>query len=71
MFLAQAREKGQLVFFEGLKNSIGVILQEDTSQETQPLSYLRHHRFSLEGLLVLFSKFSNEYISFSHNLLLK
>uniref|UniRef100_A0A8C2CRH0 Elongator complex protein 6 n=1 Tax=Cyprinus carpio TaxID=7962 RepID=A0A8C2CRH0_CYPCA len=40
--LAQAREKGQLVFLEGLKNSIGVILQEDTSQETQPLSYLRH-----------------------------
>ncbi len=40
--LAQAREKGQLVFLEGLKNSIGVLLQEDTSQETQPLSYLRH-----------------------------
>ncbi len=40
--LAQAREKGQLVFLEGLKNSIGVLLQEDTSQEAQPLSYLRH-----------------------------
>ncbi len=40
--LAQAREKGQLVFLEGLKNSIGVLLQEDTSQETQTLSHLRH-----------------------------
>lgn len=40
--LAQAREKGQLVFLEGLKNSIGVLLQEDTSQETRPLSHLRH-----------------------------
>lgn len=39
--LAQAREKGQLVFLEGLKESFGVLLQ-DTSQETQPLSYLRH-----------------------------
>ncbi|XP_016357902.1 elongator complex protein 6-like isoform X2 [Sinocyclocheilus anshuiensis] len=48
--LAQAREKGQLVFFEGLKNSIGVILQEDTSQETQPLSYLRTPGAGLEGL---------------------
>ncbi|XP_016428699.1 elongator complex protein 6 isoform X2 [Sinocyclocheilus rhinocerous] len=48
--LAQAREKGQLVFLEGLKNSIGVILQEDTSQETQPLSYLRTPGAGLEGL---------------------
>ncbi|XP_050987855.1 elongator complex protein 6 [Labeo rohita] len=48
--LAQAREKGQLVFLEGLKDSIGAILQEDTSQETQPLSYLRSPGPRLEGL---------------------
>lgn len=40
--LAQAREKGQLVFLEGLKDSVGVIIQEESRQSTQPLSYLRH-----------------------------
>ncbi|XP_073703403.1 elongator complex protein 6 [Garra rufa] len=48
--LAQAREKGQLVFLEGLKESIGVILQEDANQETQTLSYLRSPGTGLEGL---------------------
>ncbi|KAL1259785.1 hypothetical protein QQF64_010362 [Cirrhinus molitorella] len=44
--LTQAREKGQLVFLEGLKESTGVILQE----ETQTLSYLRSPGAGLEGL---------------------
>lgn len=48
--LAQAREKGQLVFLEGLKDSIGVIIQEESSQSTQPLSYLRSPGAGLESL---------------------
>lgn len=30
------------MFLEGLKDSIGALLQEESSQGTQPLSYLRH-----------------------------
>lgn len=48
--LTQAREKGQLVFLEGLKDSIGVVLQEDTSQKIQPLNYLRSPGAGLECL---------------------
>ncbi|XDV40596.1 hypothetical protein PO909_009646 [Leuciscus waleckii] len=48
--LAQAREKGQLVFLEGLKDSIGAILQEESSQGTQHLSYLRSPGAGLKGL---------------------
>ncbi|TRY86364.1 hypothetical protein DNTS_012141 [Danionella cerebrum] len=38
--LSQAREKGQLVFLEALKESVDTILKEDSSQGTQALSYL-------------------------------
>ncbi|XP_051574814.1 elongator complex protein 6-like [Myxocyprinus asiaticus] len=48
--LVQARDKGQLVFLEGLKESLGVILQDDTSQGTQPLSYMRSPGVGLECL---------------------
>ncbi|XP_056331357.1 elongator complex protein 6 [Danio aesculapii] len=48
--LTQAREKGQLVFLEGLKDSIGAILKEDTSEGTEALSYLRSPGAGLEGL---------------------
>ncbi|XP_051576869.1 elongator complex protein 6-like isoform X2 [Myxocyprinus asiaticus] len=48
--LTQARDKGQLVFLEGLKESLGVILQEDASQGTQPLNYLRLPGAGLECL---------------------
>ncbi|KAA0703519.1 Elongator complex protein 6 [Triplophysa tibetana] len=48
--LTQAREKGQLVFLEGLKDSIGVISQEESSQSKLPLSYLRSPGAGLECL---------------------
>lgn len=48
--LTHARDKGQLVFLEGLKDSIGAILKEDTSEGTQALSYLRSPHAGLEGL---------------------
>lgn len=44
--LTQAREKGQLVFLEGLKASPGVLLDEDTSDETRMFDYLRSVRLS-------------------------
>uniref|UniRef100_A0A8C7I2T5 Elongator acetyltransferase complex subunit 6 n=1 Tax=Oncorhynchus kisutch TaxID=8019 RepID=A0A8C7I2T5_ONCKI len=40
--LAQAREKGQLVFIEGLKESLGVLLQGESSKGTQALDFLRY-----------------------------
>ena len=39
--LTQAKEKGQLVFLEGLKASPGVLLNEDTSDTTHTFDYLR------------------------------
>uniref|UniRef100_A0A8K9WS57 Uncharacterized protein n=1 Tax=Oncorhynchus mykiss TaxID=8022 RepID=A0A8K9WS57_ONCMY len=37
-----AREKGQLVFIEGLKESLGVLLQGESSKGTQALDFLRY-----------------------------
>ncbi|TRY86362.1 hypothetical protein DNTS_012141 [Danionella cerebrum] len=48
--LSQAREKGQLVFLEALKESVDTILKEDSSQGTQALSYLWSPGAGLEGL---------------------
>ncbi|XP_010865786.1 elongator complex protein 6 isoform X2 [Esox lucius] len=48
--LNQAREKGQLVFLEGLKESLGVLLQGDTSNGTPALDFLRDPSSGLRGL---------------------
>uniref|UniRef100_A0AAZ3P7I0 Uncharacterized protein n=1 Tax=Oncorhynchus tshawytscha TaxID=74940 RepID=A0AAZ3P7I0_ONCTS len=48
--LAQAREKGQLVFIEGLKESLGVLLQGESSKGTQALDFLRDPSSGLRGL---------------------
>ncbi|KAJ7985528.1 hypothetical protein DPEC_G00352990 [Dallia pectoralis] len=48
--LNQAREKGQLVFFEGLKESLGVLLQRNTSNGTPAVDFLRNSSSDLRGL---------------------
>ncbi|XP_017539631.1 elongator complex protein 6 [Pygocentrus nattereri] len=48
--LTQAKEKGQLVFLEGLKASPGVLLNEDTSDTTHTFDYLRSPCAELRGL---------------------
>lgn len=40
--LAQAREKGQLVFIEGLKECLGVLLQGESSKGTRAVDFLRY-----------------------------
>uniref|UniRef100_A0A673VSW1 Elongator complex protein 6 n=1 Tax=Salmo trutta TaxID=8032 RepID=A0A673VSW1_SALTR len=48
--LAQAREKGQLVFIEGLKESLGVLLQGESSKGTRAVDFLRDPSSGLRGL---------------------
>ncbi|XP_055781873.1 elongator complex protein 6-like [Salvelinus fontinalis] len=48
--LAQAREKGQLVFTEGLKESLGVLLQGESSKGTRAVDFLRDPSSGLQGL---------------------
>ncbi|XP_030638526.1 elongator complex protein 6 [Chanos chanos] len=48
--LIQAREKGQLVFLEGLKDSLSVLAQESPSDEKHTLDYLRPPCADLRGL---------------------
>ncbi|XP_036414346.1 elongator complex protein 6 [Colossoma macropomum] len=48
--LNQAKEKGQLVFLEGLKASPRVLLNEDTSDTTHTFDYLRSPCAELRGL---------------------
>lgn len=48
--LTQAREKGQLVFLEGLKESLGVLLQGEASKGTRAVDFLRDPSSGLRGL---------------------
>nr|XP_046170075.1 LOW QUALITY PROTEIN: elongator complex protein 6-like [Oncorhynchus gorbuscha] len=48
--LTQAREKGQLVFLEGLKESLGVLLQGEASKGTRTMDFLRDPSSGLRGL---------------------
>ncbi|KAL4617165.1 elongator complex protein 6 [Arapaima gigas] len=49
--LPQARERGQLVFLEGLRESLGELLLEDVAPGERPLDFLRHPQADLRGLL--------------------
>lgn len=40
--LAQSREKGQLMFIEGLKECLGVLLQGESSKGTRAVDFLRY-----------------------------
>lgn len=40
--LVQAREQGQLVFLEGLKDSVGQLLQQGPDSEAYPMGFLRY-----------------------------
>ncbi|KAM4600773.1 elongator complex protein 6 [Polymixia lowei] len=48
--LAQAKEKGQLVFLEGLKESLGVLLHKASNTGSRALDYLRDPSVGLRGL---------------------
>uniref|UniRef100_A0A4W5QMN0 Uncharacterized protein n=1 Tax=Hucho hucho TaxID=62062 RepID=A0A4W5QMN0_9TELE len=48
--LTQAREKGQLVFIEGLNESLGVLLQGEASKGTREVDFLRDPSSGLRGL---------------------
>ncbi|XP_028835663.1 elongator complex protein 6 isoform X2 [Denticeps clupeoides] len=48
--LTQAKEKGQLVFYEGLKDCLGVLLREGSTHESPTLDFLRPHCSDLKGL---------------------
>ncbi|KAI4891930.1 hypothetical protein NFI96_021901, partial [Prochilodus magdalenae] len=51
--LTQAKERGQLVFVEGLKASPGVLLNEDSTDTTHTFDYLRSPSADLRGLFQL------------------
>lgn len=40
--LAQAKEKGQLVFLEGLKESLSVLVPQETDTGSQAMDFLRY-----------------------------
>ncbi|XP_071751636.1 elongator complex protein 6 [Centroberyx gerrardi] len=48
--LAQAKEKGQLVFLEGLKESLSVLLPQESNTESQALDFLRDPAVGLRSL---------------------
>ncbi|XP_069051084.1 elongator complex protein 6 isoform X1 [Lepisosteus oculatus] len=48
--LAQAKEKGQLVFLEGLKETLSILLRENRGSDTDTLSFLRSPCTDLRGL---------------------
>ncbi|XP_076593472.1 elongator complex protein 6 [Chaetodon auriga] len=48
--LAQAKEKGQLVFLEGLKESLSVLIPRDTNTGSQAMDFLRDPSVGLKSL---------------------
>lgn len=52
--LAQARDKGQLVFLEGLKESLSTLTPQETSAESQAMDFLRYKHTVTSSCLVLF-----------------
>lgn len=53
--LAQAREKGQLVFLEGLKESLSMLTPQETDAESHAMDFLRYkhsHVFLFSSVFV-------------------
>ncbi|KAE8289261.1 Elongator complex protein 6 [Larimichthys crocea] len=48
--LAQAKEKGQLVFLEGLKESLSVLIPQDTNTGSKAMDFLRDPAVGLKSL---------------------
>ncbi|KAG7274862.1 hypothetical protein CRUP_012346 [Coryphaenoides rupestris] len=48
--LTQAKEKGQLLFLEGLQESLDILLQQTPDKGSQPLEFLRDPAIGLRGL---------------------
>ncbi|XP_035528994.1 elongator complex protein 6 [Morone saxatilis] len=48
--LAQAKEKGQLVFLEGLKESLSVLIPQETNTGSQAMDFLRDPAVGLKSL---------------------
>ncbi|XP_059195497.1 elongator complex protein 6 [Centropristis striata] len=51
--LAQAKEKGQLVFLEGLNESLSVLIPKETDTENQAMDFIRDPAVGLKGLYEL------------------
>lgn len=48
--LTQAKEKGQLLFLEGLQESLDILLQKTADKGSEPLDFLRDPAVGLRGL---------------------
>ncbi|XP_047217040.1 elongator complex protein 6 [Girardinichthys multiradiatus] len=48
--LTQAKEKGQLVFFEGLKESLSLLIPQENNTESEAVNFLRDPAVGLRGL---------------------
>ncbi|XP_029958577.1 elongator complex protein 6 [Salarias fasciatus] len=48
--LTQAKEKGQLVFFEGLKESLSILIPQEGNTESQAMDFLRDPAVGLRSL---------------------
>ncbi|XP_026173026.1 elongator complex protein 6 [Mastacembelus armatus] len=48
--LTQAKEKGQLIFFEGLKESLSILIPQETNPESQAMDFLRDPSVGLRSL---------------------
>ncbi|XP_022060681.1 elongator complex protein 6 [Acanthochromis polyacanthus] len=48
--LAQAKEKGQLIFLEGLKESLSILIPQESNTENQAMDFLRDPTVGLRSL---------------------
>ncbi|XP_030606255.1 elongator complex protein 6 [Archocentrus centrarchus] len=48
--LTQAKEKGQLIFLEGLKESLSILIPQESTAESQAMDFLRDPTFGLRSL---------------------
>nr|XP_020471181.1 elongator complex protein 6 isoform X1 [Monopterus albus] len=48
--LVQAKEKGQLIFFEGLKESLSVLISQESNTKSQAIDFLRDPSVGLRSL---------------------
>lgn len=56
MSLAQAKDKGQLIFLEGLKDSLSVLIPQEASTASEAMDFLRYTQtFSVSLLWIISS----------------
>lgn len=54
--LAQAKEKGQLVFLEGLNESLSVLIPQETNTGSQAMNFLRYKPVSADSSINMASQ---------------